>query len=400
MSFAETCFWLCAAGVLYTYIVYPLCLALWAKLGRAPLVPRDPTPPSVSIIVAAYNETATIGRRVEELAGLIAEAGLDGEVIVVSDGSTDGTARAARAAARGSVLVLELPANVGKAAAMTRGGAAARYDLLVFADARQSWAPDALRRLLENFADPSVGAASGDLVVEAQPGVMGGVGFYWHFEKWLRKQEGRVHSSVGVTGAISAVRRELFPPVPPGTLIDDVYWPLVVVMRGFRVIHDARAVAYDRLPERARDEFRRKVRTLSGNFQLLTLLPSAFCPWRNPIWLQLVSHKMMRLLVPWLLAALLAASLLADGPFYRLAFWAQAAFYLAGVGGLWKRVGKRFRPAGIVASFLVLNTAAAIALGVWASGRAARAWSKVTYRQVALDLPRERQRRRRGVPIP
>jgi len=193
---------------------------------------------------------------------------------VVSDGSTDGTAASARQVARAvgvgqtfvsaafsgrqeclpharaNVRVLELPSNVGKAAALSAGCTAAVHDILVFADARQTWAADALPLLLENFADPSVGAVSGDLVVQSAPGVMAGVGLYWQYEKELRKLESQVHSTVGVTGAISAVRRRLFRAIPPGTLLDDVYWPLQVAMQGLRVVHDGRAHAYDRLPAR------------------------------------------------------------------------------------------------------------------------------------------------------
>jgi hypothetical protein len=105
-------------------------------------------------------------------------------------------------------------------------------------------------------------------------------------------------------GDYGAVRRELFAPIPAGTLLDDVYWPLRVAMTGARVIHDERAVAYDRLPERTADEFRRKVRTLAGNFQLAARLPAAFLPWRNPVWVQWWSHKLMRLIVPWALIGL------------------------------------------------------------------------------------------------
>src|SRR5262249_54665110 len=187
------------------------------------------------------------------------------------------------------------------------------HDILVFADARQRWDPLALRMLLENFADPEVGAVSGDLVVESAPGVMGGVGLYWRYEKWLRKKESQIHSTTGVTGAICAVRRALFPGGPPGTLLDDVYWPLCVVMGGHRVVHDKRAVAYDRLPERARDEFRRKVRTLTGCFQIVTRLPQTLLPWRNPVWVQFVSHKLLRLAVPWALLAMLLGSAVLPG---------------------------------------------------------------------------------------
>ena len=124
------------------------------------------------------------------------------------------------------------------------------------------------------------------------------------YERWLRHNEGQIGSVVGVTGAISAVRRELFRPIPHGTILDDVYWPLQVAMIGYRVVRDPRARAYDSLPERAGDEFRRKVRTLAGNLQLLARLPGALLPWRNPIWLQFISHKVLRLLVPWALATM------------------------------------------------------------------------------------------------
>ncbi len=163
----------------------------------------------------------------------------------------------------------ELPARVGKAAALNAGCALAEHEIIVFADIRQTWEADALLLLLENFADPSVGAVSGDLLLRDADGVLAGVALYWRYEKMLRRLEGRVWSVVGATGAISAVRRQLFCAIPPGTLLDDVYWPLCVALQGFRVIHDRRAIAYDRLPSRTRDEFRRKVRTLSGNFQLL-----------------------------------------------------------------------------------------------------------------------------------
>src|SRR5207249_10681512 len=130
--------------------------------------------------------------------------------------------------------------------------------------------------------------------------------------------ESQVHSSVGVTGAICAVRRRLFPGVPQGTILDDVYWPMHVAMQGYRVIHDQRARAFDRLPERARDEFRRKVRTLAGNFQLAVRLPQTLLPWRNPVWWQFVSHKLLRLVVPWALLAMLVISSVLPGWLYPL----------------------------------------------------------------------------------
>lgn len=379
MTPLEVCFWLSAGCVFYAYAVYPLLLLLlgkvrWQRSCRTRHLPR-----SVSIILAARNEEAVLDRRLKELTGLPAAAGVEGEVIIVSDGSTDGTAAIARRYQAAGARLVEFRANRGKAAALSAGAAHSTGEVLVFADARQVWAPDALSRLLENFSDPSVGAVSGDLVVESAPGVMAGVGLYWRYEKWLRRQESRVHSLVSVTGAISAVRRELFRPIPPGTLLDDVYWPLQVALQGYRVVHDAEARAYDRLPEKIGDEFRRKVRTLSGNFQLIASLPGALLPWRNPIWLQFVSHKCLRLLVPWALLVMLLTSALLPGPLYLAAFWAQLTLYLVGVATLWEGWLQRFRLASAISSFLMLNGAAWFAFWVWVTGRAGHSWTKVSY---------------------
>ncbi|MDB5332044.1 MAG: glycosyl transferase [Phycisphaerales bacterium] len=375
-------FWLCAACVVYAYVAYPLFIfAVSAKRGRpVRLGPARVT--SVSVVIAAHNEQASIGRRMRELAAMVTATGLEGEVIVVSDGSTDATADIARKPLPGAappVRVVELPSRQGKAAALNAGCAASRGEVIVFADTRQTWAADALAMLLRNFADPTIGAVGGELVVETAPGVMAGVGMYWRFEKWLRRQESRVHSTVGLTGAIAAVRRKCFQPIPPGTILDDVYWPLRVVMQGFRVVHEGEARAFDRLPDRPRDEFRRKVRTLSSNFQLVTRLPAALLPWRNPVWFQFISHKLLRLAVPWALLALLVSSAMLNGAAYHALLAAQLGFYGAALYGMWHGSQPRMRIAAAAASFVVLNAAAFLAFWVWASGNAGRSWTKVTY---------------------
>lgn len=375
----EIIFWACAGFVAYPYLVYPLVLAALARLCGRPVRRAPGTVRSVSFVVCAHNEERAMDRRLTELCELIAASGVEGEVILVSDGSTDGTAALARAHTKAQVRVVELPERVGKAVALSQGAALASGEVLVFADVRQAWAPDALRLLLENFADPQIGAVSGDLVLRDADGALRGVSLYWRYEKLLRRLSSRLGSMVGATGAISAVRRELFRPIPAGTLLDDVWWPLEVVVQGRRVVHDERAVAYDRLPDRARDELRRKVRTLAGNFQLVARMPKALLPWRNPVALQLVSHKLLRLAVPWALAGMLIACLMLPEPFYRVTLGCQFAGYLAAVLGFVPPVGRQSRVASAAASFLVLNAAAWAAFWVWITGRAGRAWGKVVY---------------------
>lgn len=373
-------FWLGASTVVYVYLLYPVLI--WALAGvrqerRGAGAQQTPAP--FSVVLAVHDEAARISARLDELVTQIGTAARSAEVIVVADGCTDATAALARAHPSPLVRVIELPENEGKASALSRGSEVAKGDILVFADARQRWAATSLQRLLENFNRPEVGAVTGELVLEAADGVLAGVGLYWRYEKWLRRNEGRLHSTVGVSGSISAVRRELFRPIPRGVLLDDLYWPLQVVMRGRRVVYDERAVAYDRLPERPADEFRRKVRTLSGNFQLAAVLPQALLPWRNPIWAQFVSHKLLRLVVPWMLLAVFLASSFLDGTLYRIALVAQVIFYGLALIALAGGAGSRWRVATAAAAFVVLNAAAWLAFWVWICGRAEGTWKRVAY---------------------
>ena len=384
-SIFEVTFWVCIAFVFYTYFAYPIAIAAVARLRPRRVRHAGRCPKSVSIVLAVYNEANLVSRRLKELIALLAASNAEGEIVVVSDGSTDETAEQARQFSSRGVRVLELPVNVGKAAALTQACASTRNEIVVFADARQRWSPTALDALLKNFADPEVGGVSGDLVLEKNDGVLAGVGLYWKYERWLRRNECLVGSAIGVTGAICAVRRELFRPIPPRTILDDVYWPLQVVLQGFRVVRDPRALAYDRLPNSARDEYRRKVRTLAGNYQLLLSIPSALLPWRNPIWLQFVSHKVFRLLVPWTMLIAFASSALLAGTIYQIAFVGQIALYLVGLLGIFSQGAARQRGVSVAASFLILNTAAAAAAWVCMSGRANLAWKKVQHASADAD---------------
>jgi len=379
-------FWLGTATVVYVYLLYPVLV--WALAGvrreRRGEAGAQPTTAAFSLVLAVHDEAARISSRLDELLTLIGNTRRKAEVIVVADGCTDATVALARAHPSPLVQVIELSENEGKARALSRGSEVATGDILVFADARQRWAASALQRLLDNFNRAEVGAVTGELILDAPDGVLEGVGLYWRYEKWLRRNEGRLHSTVGVSGAISAVRRELFRPIPQGVLLDDLYWPLQVVMQGRRVVYDEGAIAYDRLPERARDEFLRKVRTLSGNFQLAAVLPQALLPWRNPIWAQFVSHKLLRLAVPWVLLAVLLASASLEGPLYHIAFAVQVLFYglaLLVLGGVRR---PRWRVATAAAGFVVLNAAAWLAFWIWICGRTDGAWRKVAY---DLSLP-------------
>jgi cellulose synthase/poly-beta-1,6-N-acetylglucosamine synthase-like glycosyltransferase len=335
-------FWISATVIAYVYAGYPLLVAAWARV--APKTPRTgPFPPgrwpSLSVIVAARNEAARLPARIDNLLHLPYDGAL--EIIVVSDGSTDRTADAvAPYAARGDVRFVEVPAG-GKPLALNAGVAAAGGDILVFADARQRFARPALTALVSNFADPEVGGATGELILDCETGASGssigeGVGAYWKYEKWLRRNESLVRSTLGATGAIYALRRTLWRPLPADTLLDDVLAPMRAVLDGWRVVFEAEAIAEDRTAPDAAAEARRKRRTLAGNYQILVQEPRLLIPIVNPVWLQYVSHKVGRLVVPWALIGLFVSSvaLAPSGWFHALALMAQIGFYaLAGLGG-------------------------------------------------------------------
>ena len=387
MSWQVWAFIFCVALIGYAYAGYAAVVWVLARISPRPVQRYTDEPTAVSIVVAAYNEAATIERRIHELLGLLAQLDRQSELIIVSDGSTDGTAAAARRVIHPQVRVMELARNMGKAMALNSGVAAACNHIIVFADARQRWAPDVISCMLQSFADPQVGAVSGNLVLEKHDGTLAGVGLYWRLEKFIRHSESRWRSTVQVSGSISAVRRELYEPIPPGTILDDMYWPLGVAMRGYRVIYEPRACAYDRLPEKARDEFRRKVRTLSGNLQLVMLRPTILLPWRNPSWFALVNHKLLRLVVPWAILGALVASAVSTEAILRGAFVAQVLVYGGGVVAMRWRAAANNRVANAIASVLMLNAAAAMAWFVYLAGRSGRSWKKVAYRGGGHGMP-------------
>ncbi len=293
--------------------------------------------------------------------------------MIASDGSTDRTREILQEAAP-YVLPVILDESNGKANALNQAVMRTQGEILVFLDARQIVDEHAVAQLVACFEDPEVGAVSGELVLETPSGGIAeeGLGIYWKIEKAVRKLESASGSVVGVTGAIYAIRRELYVEVPAGTILDDVFIPMNVARQGKRVIFEPAAIARDRLFSEKGKEFSRKVRTLTGNYQLLRLEPWLLSP-ANPLLIRFISHKILRLLVPMLLILMLVASAMAGGPFYRAIFWIQVLFYVLAVLGTVVPSVKRFKPVGIASTFVMLNAAAALAFYNFAAGRK-RVW--------------------------
>ena len=370
----KSLFWLSVIAIIYTYLGYPAIVWLLARLTGS-RVSRAPITPRVSVIIACHNEEKNIKARIENLLALDYPQDLL-EVIVVSDGSTDLTAEAARGVLSDSVRVFSYEGRLGKASALNVGVEIASGEIIVFADARQKFDPRALKEIVANFNDGAVGAVSGELMVNARgsSSVGEGVGLYWSYEKWIRKNESRCGSVIGATGAIYAIRRELWRPLPPMTILDDVYTPMRIALAGRRVIFEDKALAYDEASETVSREFSRKVRTLTGNYQLCQLMPRLLFPTSGLIF-QFHSHKLMRLLVPIFFLLLLAANLvIVAGPapslLYEASLAAQLAFYCSVLaGGYLLKKNRRLRLFNFAYIFSVMNAAALVSLFYFILGK-------------------------------
>lgn len=354
-------FWLCLFLVGYTYAGYPLLLrglAGWCRWRearrraredrrlalarrRAPAVavpmPEPSTPPGlISIVIVVHNEANRIAGRLENLGQC--ERPWDTEVILVCDGCTDDTAAIARTCPGGlTVKVVEQETRQGKASGLNRGIAEARGEIVVFADARQRFNRYALVRLVAPFADPVVAAVSGNLDIAASgQGAGAGIDAYWKLERLIRRLESEIDSAIGCTGAIYALRREAYEPLPADTILDDVVIPMRALVAGGRVLFESEAMAFDPQELAPDHEKRRKIRTLAGNYQMLFRHPGWLLPWRNRAWWQLISHKYLRLAGPFLLAVCLISSvwLARESVFFRIALVGQLMCYGVALCGL------------------------------------------------------------------
>jgi biofilm PGA synthesis N-glycosyltransferase PgaC len=354
-------FWLSLALLAYIYLGYPVIAGLRAMLLPKPRR-RAPIEPSVSIIVIVHNEADRIAARIENLLAL--DYPRDRlEIVIGSDGSTDDTVeRALRYEAQG-VRVRAFREHRGKPAIVNALVPVVRGEIVVFADARQRFDAGTVRALVANFADPAVGAASGELVVTADSGTAAagqGTAFYWRYEKFIRSTEGRADSTVGATGAIYSIRRALFETIPEDTLLDDVLIPLRIVRRGYRVVFEPDARAHDSASATARQEFVRKTRTIAGMFQLLARETWLLNPFGNRLWFETVSHKVLRLALPMLHASLLVSNVaLADAGFYGLLLAGQVIFYAAALVGATRRQARR--------RSIVFTAPCAMCLLIWAT---------------------------------
>jgi poly-beta-1,6-N-acetyl-D-glucosamine synthase len=369
-------FWVSAFSLVYTYLGYVGWLWIRRRWYCQP-VEWNPFFPFISIVMVVRNEGTVLEAKLRNLKELNYPSDLV-ETVVVSDGSTDETncILAEFGHAFGLKIILNQKAQ-GKASGINDAVKAARGEVVVFTDVRQQIEKDAVRLLMENFADRTIGCASGELLIgkpECGESTKG-MGLYWKIEKSIREMESACGSVAGATGALYAVRRNLIQPLPPGTILDDVFIPMHVLKEGSRVVFDSRARAWDTPDLGMKREFARKVRTLTGNYQLLQSAPWLLGPV-NPIWFEFFSHKIMRLFMPFALAALLITAAFLPAPIYRFVLILQLSFYGLSLWGLiHPKRGPLNRLSEASLTFVLLNTAAAMAFANFLLGRKV-AWGR------------------------
>lgn len=320
-------FWTLIFLIVYCYFGYPLLLLLIGKLYSNPVKKSDFFP-TVTVVISVWNEEDVIESKIQNLLSLdYPKEKL--EIFIGSDGSTDQTNTIVEKFKSENVFLIASAERRGKMVMNNKLVAKSKAEIIVFSDARQIFKTNAIKELVFNFADSHIGCVSGELVFsEKGGGTAKGVGLYWRYEKFLRNQESKVHSMLGATGAIYAIRRELYIPIPEECVLDDVFVPLKIIQKGYRAIFDSDVIAFDKAADNPREEYSRKVRTLFGNYQIFSMCLSLFNPLKSPIAIQLFSHKFLRVLVPFFMIGIFFINiLLINQNLYKHILSLQLAFY-------------------------------------------------------------------------
>jgi len=411
-NFMKIIFFISLILIVYTYFIYPILIYLLSQLYKKPVRGKY-IYPALSIIISAYNEERNIENKLKSLLEIDYPRERF-EILIGSDGSIDKTDEIVKrftAEKKGQSPLADKPIAMagtvpvfpaekkrikffrqetrqGKPNMLNLLAKEAKGEILVFTDARQRLDRDALKELVKHFSDEKVGSVSSALFYENENGnnkTGVGIGMYWKYEKFIRKSESRMGSMLGATGALYAIRKELFPQLPNDLLLDDVYIPMKIVERGYRAIFDKKAKVYDKVFANPKEEFLRRVRTLAGNYQLFFYLGSLFNPLKGKISWQFFSHKFLRLMVPFLLIALLVSNVMVikigtvpfgDSPyFYWIFLLLQIIFYVfALLGVLLKNKNKAF---DIPRMFCLMNSAAVVGLYRLLTRRQDVLWYKV-----------------------
>ena len=383
-------FWVSLGLVAYSYLGYPIVLAIWTGLREALAGARflsggpdrrqrrrDDHWPAVSVVFSAFDEEACIRQKIENCLALDYPPEKL-EVLVGCDGCTDRTAELALEVGDPRVRVIELPRG-GKATALSRLVPIATGEVVVLTDANTMMDRGAVRSLTRHFHDAAVGAVVGRLRLYNRVRREYEESLYWRYETILKYYEGKLGCVVGANGGLYAIRRLLFSVLTPGTIIDDFVIPVRIAARGWRVPFEPEAVAYEETTEDYEREFGRRARIGAGNWQSLSLVPDLLDPRSGFLAFAFVSHKLLRWAAPFLLAIALVLSVplaMREGPAYRLLLLGQLAFYGLAFLGRTGSAGPLRRVASIAHYFVAMNVALAVGFWRFMRGTQSAAWNR------------------------
>jgi cellulose synthase/poly-beta-1,6-N-acetylglucosamine synthase-like glycosyltransferase len=374
-QFAMFMFWGSCAIIGWVYIGYPLSLAALKRLAGRP-ARRQLIEPPVCVFVAANDEAAVIESKLRNTLALDYPADRL-EIVVASDGSVDETNEIVRRFAP-RVRLLEFSPRRGKMATINDGVRSITAEIVVFSDANTFLDSGAVRRLVDNFADPNVGAVSGDVVLVGDRAALGqSEDLYYRYERWIQQAESIIGSMIGADGALYAIRRELFTAPPADTILDDMAIPMGVIRAGRRVVFEGGARAYEQGSETAQEEFSRKTRVVAGAMQFMRRQDSDVPISMPQVILSLVSHKALRWLSPVFAMTAFFSSLLLAGVSvgYAIAVGGQTALIAVGLAGC----APALRRIGFVALahyFCLVQAAAAVGFLRGLTGRQTVLWRR------------------------
>jgi cellulose synthase/poly-beta-1,6-N-acetylglucosamine synthase-like glycosyltransferase len=380
-TFALVVFWVAFAEVGYAYLGYPILLIFAARLcgtRPAPPVVAEIDLPSVTLLIVANNEEAVIAARLEN-ALAIDYPRERFEIVVASDGSIDDTEAIVQTFSSRGVRLEAVSPRQGKTAMLNRVITKLRSDVIVLSDGNTLTEPDSVRKLARWFVDTSIGVVCGKLKLVDHVTGHNVDGLYWRIETAMKEREAQLGAIIGANGAIYALRRSVFVPIPPDTIVDDLVVPLRArIVTDCRLLFDREAVAIEETAPHVEVEFRRRVRIGTGGFQAIALLWPLLNPRRGWIAVTFLSHKVLRWLCPFFMIALLAANFpLADDPFYRLFLAAQVSFHLTATlfirSDAWGRLPRLVR-LGLM--FHSMNVALLVGFWNWLRGGQSGGWQR------------------------
>ncbi len=375
-------FWISILVLGYTYLGYPVLIAFLARLRpRRVRVGADSKLSRVSLIIAAYNEEKVIEEKILNSLSVGYPRGLF-SIVIVSDGSIDRTNEIVNKFVSNPVIkFLRYHPRRGKAHALNFGVMSSESEIIVFSDANISYEPDSVRMLIRNFSDPSVGCVCGRVLLEKPKDSIEllGEGAYMKYERFIHQGESRFHTMIGTDGAMYAIRRELFKPLPEDAIVDDFIIAMRVLEKNYRIVYEPEAIGYEEAASSVSQEFKRKVRMIAGGFQSMNVLKDVLYPWRDVrTSFQFLSHKLLRWLSPIFMMGLFISNLLLLSSFlYQITLILQVSFYASAMGAVFMESLRNKAVFYFPYYFCSLNLAAGIGLKRFILRQQTVNWEKI-----------------------